>query len=109
MNALKEGSQSRTQEDITETRHLYLDFDDNGAAVVQALLKRDDVPQPNYLVNSSPDKWQVVWKVEDFANEDAERLMLYMVRETGADPAARTVAGSYAFQASPTTNTGGRS
>ena len=39
-------------------------------------------------MNSSPDKWQVVWKVEGFAHEEAERLMRHMVRETGADPAA---------------------
>jgi hypothetical protein len=88
MNALKEGSRSRTKDDVAEIRHVYLDFDDNGTAAVQALLKRDDVPQPNYLVNSSPDKWQVVWKVEGFAQEEAERLMRHMVRETGADPAA---------------------
>jgi hypothetical protein len=88
MNALKEGSRSRTKDDVAEIRHVYLDFDDNGTAAVQALLKRDDVPQPNYLVNSSPDKWQVVWKVEGFAHEEAERLMRHLVRETGADPAA---------------------
>ena len=88
MNALKEGSRSRTKDDVAEIRHVYLDFDDNGTAAVQTLLKRNDVPQPNYLVNSSPDRWQVVWKVEGFANEDAERLMRYLVSETGADPAA---------------------
>lgn len=32
--------------------------------------------------------WQVVWKVEGFGQEDAERLMRHLVRETGADPAA---------------------
>ena len=41
MNALKDGSRSRTKEDIAEVRHLYLDFDDNGTAAVQALLKRN--------------------------------------------------------------------
>ena len=88
MNALKEGSRSRTKDDVAEIRHVYLDFDDNGTAAVQALLQRQDVPQPNYLVNSSPDKWQVVWKVEGFAQDEAEPLMRHLVRETGADPAA---------------------
>jgi hypothetical protein len=88
LNALKDGARSRTKEDIAEIRHLYLDFDDNGTSAVQALLKRDDVPPPNYLVNSSPDKWQVVWKVEGFVHDEAERLMRHLVRETGADPAA---------------------
>lgn len=32
--------------------------------------------------------WQVVWSVEGFGQEDAERLMRHLVRETGADPAA---------------------
>lgn len=88
MNALKDGSRTRTKEDISEIRHIYLDFDANGTAAVQALMKRDDLPQPNYLVNSSPGKWQVVWKVDGFAPDEAERLMRHLVRETGADPAA---------------------
>jgi hypothetical protein len=88
MNTLKEGSRSRTKEDIAEIRHVYLDFDDNGTSAVQALVNRDDLLQPSYLVSSSPDKWQVVWKVEGFAQDEAERLMRHLVRETGADPAA---------------------
>jgi hypothetical protein len=88
MNALKDGSRSRTKDDVAEIRHVYLDFDDNGTAAVQALLRRGNVPQPNYLVNSSSDKWQVVWKVEGFVQDEAERLMRHLVRDTGADPAA---------------------
>ena len=88
MNTLKEGSRSRTKEDIAQIRHIYLDFDESGTAAVQALVKRDDLPQPSYLVNSSPDKWQVVWKVERFAQDEAERLMRHLVRDAGADPAA---------------------
>lgn len=88
MNPVREGSRSRTKADIAQIRHVYLDFDENGTAAVQALLRRDDVPEPNYLVNTSPDRWQVVWKVEGFANEDAERLMRHLARDTGADPAA---------------------
>lgn len=41
-----------------------------------------------YLVNTSADRWQVVWKVEGFGSDDAERLMRHLARETGADPAA---------------------
>ncbi len=32
---------SPTKEDIDRVRHVYLDFDDNGTAAVQALLKRE--------------------------------------------------------------------
>jgi hypothetical protein len=88
MNPVRETSHSRTKDDIAAIRHVYLDFDDNGTAAVQALMRRDDVPEPNYLVNTSSDRWQVVWKVEGFARDDAERLMRHLARETGADPAA---------------------
>jgi hypothetical protein len=87
MSALKEGSRSRTKADIEHIRHVYLDFDERGTAAVQDLLKQD-LPEPNYLVNTSPDRWQVVWKVEGFSPEEAERLMRHLVAETGADPAA---------------------
>ena len=88
MNSLKPESHSRTKEDVAAIRHVYLDFDYNGTAAVQSLVIRDDLPEPNYLVNSSPGKWQVVWKVEGFQQDDAERLMRHLVRELGADPAA---------------------
>jgi hypothetical protein len=88
MNALNDGARGRTKADVAIIRHVYLDFDENGTAAVEALVKRDDLPKPNYLVNSSPDKWQVVWKVEGFVKEEAESLQQALVRETGADPAA---------------------
>lgn len=88
MNTLKPNAHSRTKEDVADIRHIYLDFDHNGTAAVQSMIKRDDLPEPNYLINSSPGKWQVVWKVEGFQQEEAERLMRHLVRELGADPAA---------------------
>ena len=88
MNPVTPESRSRAKADIAEIRHVYLDFDDNGTAAVQALVRREDLPRPNYLVNTSPDRWQVVWKVEGFQIGEAERLMRHLVRETGADPAA---------------------
>jgi hypothetical protein len=88
MNALADGARGRTKADVAIVRHVYLDFDENGTAAVEALIRREDLPNPNYLVNSSPDKWQVVWKVEGFGKEEAEALQQALVRETGADPAA---------------------
>jgi hypothetical protein len=46
------------------------------------------MPKPNYLLNSSPGKWQVIWKVEGFTKEAAENLQKALAWETGADPAA---------------------
>lgn len=91
MNALDPQKWGRTKEQVTAIRHVYLDLDTDGTAAVERLLKREDLPKPNQLVNSSPDKWQVIWKVENFSKDQAETLMRNLVRETGADPAATDV------------------
>jgi hypothetical protein len=46
------------------------------------------VPRPNYVLETSPEKYQVVWKVEGIAQGQAEALQKAMVREFGGDPAA---------------------
>lgn len=55
---------------------------------MERLLKRQDVPKPSYLINTSPNKWQVVWKVDGFGKDQAEELQQGLARDTGADPAA---------------------
>lgn len=88
MNALSAKARTRTRADVASVRHLYLDFDDNGTEAIGHLQSRDDIPMPNYLVNTSPDHWQISWKVSGFGKEQAESTMRELVREFGADPAA---------------------
>src|SRR4051812_41158739 len=88
MNTLRQGSRGRTKVDLSEVRHVYLDFDVKGDEAVQNLRNREDLPMPNHLLESSPGKWQVVWQVEGFESSQAESLMRGMVQELGADPAA---------------------
>ena len=88
MNALSEQARGRTRADVASIRHLYLDFDENGTEAIERLQSRQDIPKPNYLVNTSPDHWQVSWKVSGFAKDQAEAAMRELVREFGADPAA---------------------
>jgi hypothetical protein len=88
MNAVADGAKGRTKADIATIRHLYLDFDENGTVAVEALLKRAELPKPNYLINTSPGKWQVVWRVDGFGKEQAEACQRALVREHAADPAA---------------------
>src|SRR5712691_483150 len=88
MNTLSAEARGRTKDDIEAVRHVYLDFDTNGTAAVEALAKRGDVPPPNYVINSSPDKWQAIWKVTGFDKDQAETLQRGLARETGADIAA---------------------
>src|SRR5687767_8379147 len=74
MNALEPEAGGRTKRDVAEVRHVYLDFDVKGNEAVQALRTRDDLPTPNHLIESSPGKWQVVWRVEGFDANQAEAL-----------------------------------
>jgi hypothetical protein len=92
MNTLRDGAQRRTKEDVERIRHVYLDFDEDGTTAVEALLRRDDLPQPNYLLNSSRDKWQVIWKIQNCSREQAEAIERALVQHTGADPAVIDVA-----------------
>lgn len=88
MNTLRHDAQSRTKEDIEAIRHLYLDIDRNGPSALEAVETSALVPLPNYVLETSPEKYQVVWKVEGIAQDQAEALQRAMVREFGGDPAA---------------------
>ena len=88
MNPLKQEASTRTKDDIETIRHLYLDLDHGGSAAIEGIKNSDLVPQPNYVLNTSPDKFQVVWKVEGIVPEEAEALQRAMVREFAGDPAA---------------------
>jgi RepB DNA-primase from phage plasmid len=88
MNALKSGAYTRTKDDIVAIRHLYLDLDHDGSASLAAIEKSADVPPPNFVVNTSPDKYQVIWKVEGIELVQAEALLRALAREFDGDRAA---------------------
>ncbi|MGC2330950.1 MAG: DNA-primase RepB domain-containing protein [Candidatus Acidiferrales bacterium] len=88
MNPLKQDASTRTKDDIETIRHLYIDLDHGGSTALEAIKNSDLVPQPNYVLNTSTDKFQVVWKVDGITPEAAEALQRGMVREFGGDPAA---------------------
>ncbi len=88
MNTLKEGACSRTKRDIHQIRHVYLDLDYRGPEALKAIQNSDDVPKPNFVLDTSPGKHQVVWKVEGATPQEAEDLQQRMAHEFGADIAA---------------------
>ena len=88
MNVLNPEARGRTKGDIAEVRHVYLDFDHNGDDALKAMKERGDMPTPNHIITSSPGRYQALWRVEGFKQDNAEALMRGMVREFGADPAA---------------------
>lgn len=91
MNTLKDGAYSRTKRDIHEIRHVYLDLDYRGPEALKGIQNSDEVPKPNSVLDTSPGKHQVVWKVEGVTPQEAEDLQQRMAHEFGADIAATDV------------------
>lgn len=88
MNPLKEGATSRSKENIREIRHVYLDLDEDAPASLARLRESSDVPAPNFVLDTSPAKHQIVWKIEDADLEQAELLLRCLASEFGGDTAA---------------------
>ena len=88
MNTLKPEAHGRTKEDILTIRHLYLDIDHEGRTALKKIQQSNVVPTPNYILRTSPEKFQVVWRVEGITQEQAEALQRTMARKFGSDPAA---------------------
>ena len=92
MNSVKADATGRKKGDIAAIRHVYLDFDFGGRAIVDKVLAHPELPKPNYVLESSPNKFQVIWKAQNFELSKAEELLRGLARETGADPAVTDAA-----------------
>jgi hypothetical protein len=88
MNPLRPDAATRTKVEIEEIRHVYIDLDCGGKKALDEIRKSTLVPEPNFVLTSSPDKFQVVWKVKSMRLEEAEALLHALAREFGGDPAA---------------------
>ncbi len=88
LNTLKEHAHGRTKGDVKDIRHLYLDLDEEGQRKLAAIYQDAAVPHPNYVLQTSSEKYQVVWRVEGIAQKDAEDLLRSLARRFGGDPAA---------------------
>jgi RepB DNA-primase from phage plasmid len=88
MNPIKDGAFNRTKENIKEIRHVYLDLDRKGDQALQAIRNSSEVPAPNFVLDTSPGKHQVVWKVSGVSQDDAEALLHDLANKFGGDLAA---------------------
>lgn len=92
MNALKANAFTRTKQDILAIRHLYVDLDHDGSAALRSIENSALVPSPNYILNTSPDKYQAIWKVVGIDLAHAEALLRGLAREFDGDQAATDAA-----------------
>ena len=88
MNPIKDGAFSRTKGDIKDIRHVYLDLDRKANQALQAIRNSSEVPAPNFVLDTSPGKHQVVWKVSGFSQDESESLLHKLANEFGGDLAA---------------------
>jgi len=88
MNPIKDGAYNRTKRNLKEIRHVYIDIDREGDQAIEVIRTSLDIPTPNFVLNTSPGKYQVVWRIEGANLETAEALLHNMANHFGGDLAA---------------------
>jgi RepB DNA-primase N-terminal domain len=91
VNAITLGRRSRTRDAIGAVRHVFLDADDDGVAVLARVADRRDLPPPSYVLHTSPNHIHLFWRVTAFDGDLVERLQKQLARELGTDPAATPI------------------
>lgn len=91
VNAITAGRRSRTRDAIGPVRHVFLDADNEGPAVLSRIEGRRDLPHLSYVLHSSPNHVHVFWRVDGFDHASAESLQKKLARELRTDPAATPV------------------
>jgi hypothetical protein len=91
MNPLCANSFARTKESVREIRHVYLDLDDDAPASLRAIRTDGNTPVPNFVLDTSFEKNQVVWRVEGFDREQAESLLRSLATQFRGDIAATDI------------------
>jgi hypothetical protein len=91
VNAIIAGRRSRTRDAIGSVRHVFLDADIDGSAVLLRIQARTDLPRPSYVLHTSPDHVHIFWRATEFDHGLVERLQKQLARELGTDPAATPV------------------
>jgi RepB DNA-primase from phage plasmid len=91
MNPIRADRFARSKEDIGEIRHVYLDLDENAGASLDAIRTTGEVPTPNFVLDTSPEKHQVMWRVEDLDQAQAESLLRSLANQFRGDLAATDI------------------
>ena len=80
VNAIALGRRSRTRDAIGAVRHVFLDADHDGPAVLSRVEARRDLPSPSYILHSSPNHIHVFWRVSGFDPDAVERLQKQLTK-----------------------------
>src|SRR6185437_13336133 len=88
VNGITPGCRSRARDAIGAIRHVFLDADDDGPAILRRMAARPDLPEPSYVLHSSPNRVHVLWRVIGFVPTHVETLQQQLAHELETDPAA---------------------
>lgn len=88
VNAIEPNQHARTRNAVAGIRHLFLDVDNDGSVTLAAIAARKDMPPPSYVLESSPRRMHVLWRVSGFTVAGVEALQKQLARELGTDRAA---------------------
>jgi hypothetical protein len=91
VNAIAPWNRKRTRESIGAVRHVFLEADHDGPVVLARIAARSDLPEPSYVLHSSPNRVHVFWRVTGFSATHVEALQKQLARELETDPAATPV------------------
>jgi len=91
VNAVTVGRRARTRDAIGSVRHVFLEADRDGDAVLARVEARSDLPSPSYVLHSSPGRVHVFWRVTGFDCIYVERLQRQLANELETDPAATPI------------------
>ena len=92
MNPLRANSFARTKESVREIRHVYLDLDTDAPSSLRAIRTDGNTPVPTFVLDTSPEKSQVVWRVDGLDRQEAEALMRSLANQFQGDIAATDIA-----------------
>jgi hypothetical protein len=91
MNPLRANSFARTKESVREIRHVYLDLDEDAPTSLRAMRTDGNTPIPNFILDTSPEKNQVVWRVDGLDSEQAESVLHSLANHFRGDVAATDI------------------
>ncbi len=88
VNSLRPGRRSRTRESVASIRHVFVDADVEGDAVLASVRARSDLPPVSYVLHSSPGRVHLFWRARDFDASYIECLQKRLAAELRTDLAA---------------------
>ena len=71
---------------------MYLDLDQQAPQKLGTIYQSAAIPLPNYVLETSPNKYQVIWRVEGITQNRAEQLLRGLAQRFGGDLAATDAA-----------------